>query len=108
MTWPETRALIGIDVAVDLGVVGGFITGEIAIGEESRDQKNNDGDDDADAETGTLRAGRPRVKILLGRRQRLGAVRRLLAQVSRQLSRQWWEDSVSFVHTVIDCLSNIV
>jgi hypothetical protein len=40
ITWPETRALIGVDVAVDLGVIGGFIAGEIAVGKESDHQEN--------------------------------------------------------------------
>ena len=48
----------GIDVAVDLSVVGGFIAGEVAIGEESRNHKHNDGDDDRDPKTRTLGARR--------------------------------------------------
>jgi hypothetical protein len=53
---------------VHLRVVGRFITGEVAISEESHNQKNNDGNNDRDPKTGALRARRPSMKIIFGGR----------------------------------------
>ena len=95
----------GIDVAVDLGVVGGFVAGEIAVDEETHDQQNDDGDHDRDAKAGTLGAGMPSVEILLGGGQ--GLV--LFAGFSTAACSAFGGRTLcGLFHNVIDCLSNIV
>ena len=54
ITWPETRRADGIDMAIDLCIIGGFVTGEIAVHEETNDHKNDQCDNDCNAKARAL------------------------------------------------------
>ncbi len=61
----------GIDVAVDFGIIGRFVAGDIAVDEKSHDQQHDDGDDDGDAEAGTARCAKDEYGNRVPSRQRL-------------------------------------
>ena len=63
----------GIDVTVDLGVIGGFVAGDVAVDEKPCYQQHYHGDDDGDAKAGTGGARRTSVEVAFGGRQGLGA-----------------------------------
>src|SRR5205807_3538799 len=67
-----------VDVTVDLGIIGRFIAGHVAVDKKTHHKKNDDSDHHTNAEAGALRPGRTRVKISFARRQRFGARRGLL------------------------------
>jgi hypothetical protein len=76
-----------VDMTIDLGIIGRFIAGHVAVNEKTHHKQNDDSDHHANAEAGALRTGRPRVKISLTRRQGFGTRRRLLLLDGRALRR---------------------
>src|SRR5438445_13479389 len=64
-------------MAVDLGVVGGFVTGDVAVDENSHDQQDYGGDDDGNTEAGTGGARGTSTEVAFGGGQGLGAAPRL-------------------------------
>ena len=93
-----------IDVAVDLRVIGRFITGEVTVRKESDNQQNDECNHDCNAKTRTLSARRVRAKVPFGGRQRfVGGLRfpgyRWVRCGGRSLRR--------LLHTLIRCLSDI-
>ena len=95
----------GIDMTIDLRIIGGFVTREVAVCEEANHQQDNQGDQDGDPKSWALRTRGTCMKILLTRGQ--GPCRRFRPIASRFVRGRRSLGS-SGLHTLIDCLSDNV
>ena len=87
-------------MAVHLGVIGGFVAGDIPVKEESHDEQDDHGNHDRDAEFGALGARRAGIKILLrrgqGPRSRICLLRRGGRALGRRFHRLLFAFQISF------------
>ncbi len=65
-------------MAIDLGIIGRFVTGDIAVDENSHYQQHYRGDADGNTKTGTGSTRRASMEIPFRGGQRLGAALRLI------------------------------
>src|SRR5262249_739173 len=94
----------GIDMTIDLRIICRLVAGEVAIRKKTDHQQNDQGDQNRDTKTGTLRARRTSMEVFLagGQGPRKG-FRPIAGRFGRGGRRSLGS---SWLHTLIDCLSD--